>query len=133
MLRLRNEGMNMKKHYTDRERLDYVKKFKQSGLMLSEFAALENIHRTTLSDWIAAYNHLQGNFIRIDHLDDTPGALINEENIRLNMLGETEISKKSNHFSRFDHSIVVIEIKKIKITTSLEQALSILEHIHDRL
>ena len=37
--------------------------------------------------------------------------------------------KRSNHFNRFDHSIVVIEYKEIKITTSLEQAEKILEKI----
>ena len=45
------------------------------------------------------------------------------------MLSEVEKKKKSAHFSRFDHSIVVIEYKEIKITTSLEQAEKILEKI----
>ena len=40
-----------------------------------------------------------------------------------------EIIKKSRHFSRFDHSIVVIEYKNLKITTSLEQAMAILDKI----
>ena len=42
---------------------------------------------------------------------------------------EVEKLKKSNHFSRFDHSIVVIEYKEAKITTSLEQAERILKNI----
>jgi transposase len=89
----------MKKHYTDRERLDYVKKFKQSGLMLSEFASLEKINRSTLSDWIKAYDHIEGHFIRIDQLEDTPGALIHEENIRVNMLrGNRNHSKVKSFF-----------------------------------
>ena len=47
------------------------------------------------------------------------------------MLGEIEKFKKSTHFSRFDHSIVVIEYKNVKLTTSLEQAEILLGRILD--
>ncbi len=123
----------MGKHYTDRQRLDMVKKYRQSGLGLSEFARQEKINRSTLKDWVAAYNHLQGDFIRIDNLDSKPGAILDEDEVRLNMLKSNEITKKSTHFTRFDHSIVVIETKEMKITTSLEQALKIVGLIYDRL
>ena len=59
----------MGKHYTDRDRLDMVKKYRQSGLGLSEFARQEHINRSTIKDWVSAYNHLQGDFIRLDNLD----------------------------------------------------------------
>ncbi|BCR35321.1 helix-turn-helix domain-containing protein [Mariniplasma anaerobium] len=121
----------MSKHYTNRARLDAVKNYRASNLSLSEFARQHKFNRSTLKDWVAAFNHLEGDFIRIDNISDRPGELINEENIRLNMLKGDEITKKSTHFSRFDHSIVVIESKQIKITTSLEQALKILEVIYD--
>ncbi len=123
----------MGKHYTDRDRLDMVKKYRLSGLGLSEFARQEKINRSTLKDWVAAYNHLQGDFIRIDNLDSKPGAILDEDEVRLNMLKSNEITKKSTHFTRFDHSIVVIETKEMKITTSLEQALKIVGLIYDRL
>ncbi|MFA5289918.1 MAG: helix-turn-helix domain-containing protein [Candidatus Izemoplasmatales bacterium] len=123
----------MGKHYTDRDRLDMVKKYRQSGHGLSEFARQENINRSTLKDWVGAYNHLQGDFIRIDNLDSKPGAILFEDEVRLNMLKDNEIMKKSTHFTRFDHSIVVIETKEMKITTSLEQALKIVGLIYDRL
>lgn len=123
----------MGKHYTDRQRLDMVKKYRQSGLGLSEFARQEDINRSTLKDWVAAYHHLQGDFIRIDNLDSKEGVLMDEEDVRLNMLKSNEITKKSTHFTRFDHSIVVIETKEMKITTSLEQALKIVGLIYDRL
>lgn len=55
------------------------------------------------------------------------GTMLANEDVRVNMLKPEEIIRKSTHFSRFDHSIVVIEINKLKITTSLEQALAILE------
>lgn len=123
----------MGKHYTDRDRLDMVKKYRLSGLGLSEFTRQEKINRSTLKDWVAAYNHLQGDFIRIDNLDSKPGAILDEDEVRLNILKSNEITKKSTHFTRFDHSIVVIETKEMKITTSLEQALKIVGLIYDRL
>jgi transposase-like protein len=124
---------HMGKHYTDRDRLDMVKKYRQSGLGLSEFARQEHINRSTIKDWVSAYNHLQGDFIRLDNLDSKQGTLIDEVDMRMNMLKDNEITKKSTHFTRFDHSIVVIETKEMKITTSLEQALKIVGLIYDRL
>ena len=123
----------MGKHYTDRERLDMVKKYRQSNLGLSEFARQEHINRSTIKDCVSAYNHLQGDLIRLDNLDSKPGALMDEDDMRLNMLKDNEVTKKSTHFTRFDHSIVVIETKEMKITTSLEQALKIVGLIYDRL
>jgi hypothetical protein len=69
----------------------------------------------------------------LENLDSKPGALMDEEDVRVNMLRDNEITKKSTHFTRFDHSVVVIETKEIKITTSLEQALKIVGLIYDRL
>ncbi len=127
------ERTEMGKHYTDRERLDAVRKYRGSGLGISEFARKEGYNRSTLTDWASAYENLQGDFIRIDNIDEQPGVLIDEENIRMNVLKADEITRTSGHYSRFDHSIVVIETKQMKITTSLEQALRIVELIYDRL
>jgi transposase-like protein len=121
----------MGKHYTDRYRLDMVKKYRTSTLSLSDFTRQENINRSTFKDWVSAFDNLQGDFIRLDHISTKPGELINEQDVKMNMLKGDQITKKSTHFTRFDHSIVVIETKNIKITTSLEQALKILEVIHD--
>jgi len=121
----------MGKHYTDRYRLDMVKKYRASELSISEFTRQEKINRSTFKDWMSAFNNLSGDFIRLDNISTKPGELINEQAIRLNMLKGDQVTKKSTHFSRFDHSIVVIETKTIKITTSLEQALKILKVIHD--
>ena len=123
----------MGEHYTDRERLDAVKKYRASGMSASEFARKEGYNRSTFKDWVGAYQNLQGDFIRIDNLDEEPGTLIDDENVKMNVLRDDEVTKTSSHFSRFDHSIVVIETKQMKITTSLAQALRIVELIHDRL
>jgi hypothetical protein len=123
----------MGNHYTNRERLDAVKKYRGSGMSASEFARQEGYNRNTLKDWASAYQNLQGDFIRIDNIDETPGILIDEDNVKMNVLKDDEITKTSSHFSRFDHTVVVIETKQMKITTSLEQALRIVELIYDRL
>ena len=54
------------------------------------------------------------------------------EECQMKVLTSEEIYKKSNHFSRFDHSIVVMEFANVKITTSLEQALKLMEQFYDR-
>jgi len=123
----------MGKHYTDRERLDAVKKYRTSGKSARAFAQEEGYNRSTFKDWVSAYQNLQGDFIRIDNVEDQPGALIDEENIKMNVLRGEEVTRTSGHYSRFDHSIVVIETKQMKITTSLSQALRIVELIYDRL
>ncbi|MFH0766834.1 MAG: hypothetical protein ABH890_00910 [Bacillota bacterium] len=62
----------MGKHYTDRERLDAVKKYRTSSLGLSAFAKQEGYNRSTFKDWVSAYNHPQGDFIRIDQMGSHP-------------------------------------------------------------
>lgn len=85
-----------------------------------------------MRDWINAYNNIGTSFIRINNfleaentIEDNP-----EKDVRVNVLIEDQIYKKSRHFSRFDHFVVVIEFKSLKITTSLEQADVILEKIY---
>ena len=83
----------MGKHYSDRERLDAVKKYKISGLRMSEYVKIEGYNRSTFKDWVNAYEFLQGDFIRIDNLEDQPGVLLNEENIKLNLFRNEEIAQ----------------------------------------
>jgi transposase-like protein len=123
----------MGKHYSNRERLDMVKKYRISGFSISEFARENQVNRSTFQDWLAAYKQLQGDFIQIDELNEKEGVIFEEDKIRINLLKEDEISSKSAHFNRFDHSIVVIETEKMKVTTSVEQALQIIGVIYDRL
>ena len=124
--------MNKKKHYTDQERFDAVKKYKLSGMSIRGFALANGYNRETLRDWVNAYKHLEGSFIRIDNINKDE-SIIDEKDIRMNLLKPDQIIKKSTHFSRFDHSVVVIDANNIKITTSLSQALEILERIYERL
>ena len=92
---------------------------------------MNGLCRTTLGDWVAAYNNINGKFINVTTVSDKENELIDNGAYRVNMLGEIEKFKKSSHFSRFDHSVVVIEYKDIKLTTSLQQAEVLLGRILD--
>ena len=118
------------KYYTDYERLEFVKKWKVSKLNKSEFARQNDLAYETFRDWVNAYNNLEGRFVRIDPSIEG-GYIGKKDDVTMNLLSEEQVNKKSKHFSRFDHSIVVIEYKSLKITTSLTQALAILERIND--
>ena len=117
------------KRYTDQERYEHCRKFRISGLTLSEYANRNNLNRRTLGDWVAAYNNINGKFINVSTISAKENELIDTGEYRANILSEIEKFNKSNHFSRFDHSIVVIEYKDIKLTTSLEQAERILKNL----
>ena len=118
------------KYYTDYERLEFVKKWKVSKLNKSEFARQNDLAYETFRDWVNAYNNLEGRFVRIDPSIEG-GYIGKKDDVTMNLLSEEQVNKKSKHFSRFDHSIVVIEYKSLKITTSLTQALAILDRIND--
>ena len=118
-----------KKHYADRERMEIVKKFRASGLSINRYARENGIAYATLRDWAYAFRDLEGKFVRLDFDESDPSRLMPTQDATMHMLSEEQVRGKSNAFSRFDHSIVVIEHKGIKITTSLEQALAILGRI----
>ena len=80
-----------------------------------------------------AYNNINGKFINVKTVSEKENNIIGENDIRVNILSEIEKIKKSTHFTRFDHSIVVIEYKELKITTSLEQAEALLEKLYDHI
>lgn len=116
-------------YYSDQERYEHCRKYRLSGLNISEYARRNNLNRNTFKYWISAYNNINGKFINVSNVSDNENEIIDTNVFKANILSETEKVKKSNHFSRFDHSIVVIEYKEVKITTSLEQAERILSNL----
>lgn len=122
-----------RKFYTDQERYEYCRKCKLSGKTVSEFAKENGIKRGTLRDWMHAYNNINGKFININSVTKNENEIIANKDVTVNILSEIEKVNKSSHFNRFDHSIVVIEYKAIKITTSLEQAEKLLEKLYDNI
>lgn len=118
-----------KHYYTDAERMSFVKKWRISGLPMKTFARENGLCRETFREWANAYRDLEGSFVRISIDENNPHQLMKTDDVTMNILEEEQIIRKSHHFSRFDHSIVLVEVKGIKITTSLEQALAILDKI----
>ena len=123
----------MGKYYTDQERYEWCRRCKISGKSVTAFANENGIARSTLRDWIKAYNNINGKFINVSRVSENESNIIEEKDVRVNIISEIEKLNKSTHFSRFDHSIVVIEYKELKITTSLEQAERLLEKLYDHI
>lgn len=122
-----------KKHYTDQERYEYCRKFKVSGQTQAQFCKDNNLARETFRDWKKAYSNLSGDFINVSTALEKDDETLMEEDVRVNMLSSQEIIKKSTHFSRFDHSLVVIEYGQLKITTNIETAEKLLEGLYARI
>ena len=100
---------------------------------VTTFARKNGLRRETLRDWMNAYNNINGKFINVNTVSENVNNLIEDKDVKVNILSEVEKIKKSKHFSRFDHSVVVIEYKELKVTTSLEQAEKILDRLYDQL
>jgi transposase-like protein len=124
----------MSKYKSDYERLETVKSFKVSKKTIGQFAKEKGIARETLRDWVNAFDNIDGSFIKLNKAigSNEDSVLLKNEDITVKMLDSEQIYKKSRHFTRFDHSVVVIEYEKIKVTTSLEQALVILGKYDDQ-
>ena len=121
--------MERHKYYTDQERYEHCRKCRILGKTISEYARENGINRATLRDWMYAYRNIHGKFINVNTVREKENNIIENEDVRVNILSEIEKKKRRNHFDRFDHSVVEIEYKGLKITTSLEQAEKILEKI----
>ncbi|MCC9261221.1 MAG: hypothetical protein K8V75_02445 [Methanobrevibacter woesei] len=122
----------MSKYKSDYERLETVKKFKCSNKSISQFSRDEKIPYTTLRDWIRAFDNIDGEFVKLKKEMSKPGVVLTNDDATLKLLKNEEIYHKHSSFTRFDHSVVVIEFAKIKITTSLQQALEIMSQYYDR-
>lgn len=122
----------MSKYKTDYERLEMVKKFKCSHKSISQFSKDENIPYGTIRDWIRAFDNIDGEFVKLKKEMSKPGVVLENNDATVKLLKNEEIYHKNSHFTRFDHSVVVIEFAKIKITTSLKQALVIMGQYYDR-
>ncbi|MCR4661953.1 MAG: transposase [Clostridia bacterium] len=118
--------MQGKKYYTDQERFEFCRLFLKSGKIKTEFCREYGLNYSTFSDWLSAYRNISGKFINVNNVANNPNEIVSDDDYVVNILSEKEMKLKSSHFSRFDHSVVVIEVRGIKITTSLEQAERIL-------
>ncbi len=128
------EKVKKRKFKTNYERLEIVKEFKVSKMSLRDFSSSRGMAYETLRGWVSAFDNIDGSFVNLNKVIDSEdkSVVLENDDVAVKMLDSESIYKKSHHFSRFDHSIVVIEFEKIKITTSLKQALEVMEKYYDR-
>ena len=84
------EKIEKHRYYTDQERYEFCRRYKISGKTISEFARENNINRTTLRDWINAYNNINGKFIKVSTVAENENNIVENKDLRVNMLSEVE-------------------------------------------
>lgn len=107
------------RYYSDAERLKAVKGYMNAGMPVSKYAEMIKVNARTLRDWIRAFRSFNGGFINIIKAANDPSKLVINYGMGMEVLEPDQVKKKSSNFTRFDRDVVVIEIGKIKLTTSL--------------
>lgn len=122
------------RYYSDAERLKAVKGYMNAGMPVSKYAEKIGVNARTLRDWIRAFRSFNGGFINITEAANDPSKLITNYGMEMEVLEPDQVKKKSSNFTRFDRDVVVIEIGKMKLTTSLGCARELLsKEIYDLL
>ena len=124
------------RYYSDAERLKAVKGYMNAGMSVSKYAEIIKVNARTLRDWIRAFRSFNGGFINITKAANDPSKLVLVTNygMEIEVLEPDQVKKKSSNFTRFDRDVVVIEIGKMKLTTSLGCARELLsKEIYDLL
>ena len=85
-----------RKFYTDQKRYEWCRKYKLSRMPVTTFAKEKRLNRETLRDWINAYNNIHGKFININTVSKKENNVIEENDVRVNMLSEVENINKSS-------------------------------------
>lgn len=100
----------------------------------SEYAKKIGVNPRTLRDWIRAFRSFNGGFINITEAAKEPNKLVTNYGMEMEVLEPEQVKKKSGNFARFDRDVVVIEIGRMKLTTSLGCARELLsKEIYDLL
>ena len=122
------------RYYSDAERLKAVKGYMNAGIPVSKYAEIIKVNARTLRDWIRAFRSFNGGFINITKAANDPSKLVTNYGMEMEVLEPDQVKKKSSNFTRFDRDVVVIEIGKMKLTTSLGCARELLsKEIYDLL
>lgn len=122
------------RYYSDAERLKAVKGYMNAGMPVSKYAEKIGVNPRTLRDWIRAFRSFNGGFINITKAANDPSKLVTNYGMEMEVLEPEQVKKKSSNFTRFDRDVVVIEIGKMKLTTSLGCARELLsKEIYDLL
>ena len=85
-----------RRFYQNQERYEWCRKCKLSRMPVATFAKEDGLNRKTLRDWMNAYNNINGKFINVNNVSETENNIIEENDVRVNMLSEVEKIKKSS-------------------------------------
>lgn len=107
------------RYYSDAERLKAVKGYMNAGMPVSKYAEIIKVNARALRDWIRAFRSFNGGFINITKAANDPSKLVTNYGMEMEVLEPDQVKKKFSNFTRFDRDIIVIEIGKMKLTTSL--------------
>lgn len=122
------------RYYSDAERLKAVKGYMNSKMTAEQYGEKIGVNPRTLRDWIRAFRSFDGGFIDITKEANDPSTLVTNYDMKMEVLEPEQVKKKSSNFARFDRGIVVIEIGRMKLTTSLGCARDLLsKEIYDLL
>ena len=111
-----------------------VKGYMNAGMPVSKYAEIIKVNARTLRDWIRDFRSFNGDFINITKAANDPSKLVTNYGMEMEVLEPDQVKKKSSNFTRFDRDVVVIEIGKMKLTTSLGCARELLsKEIYDLL
>lgn len=107
------------RYYSDAERLKAVKGYMNAGMPVSKYAEIIKVNARALREWIRAFRSFNGGFINITKAANDPSKLVTNYGMEMEVLEPDQVKKKFSNFTRFDRDIIVIEIGKMKLTTSL--------------
>ena len=107
------------RYYSDAERLKAVKGYMNAGMPVSKYAEIIKVNARALREWIRALRSFNGGFINITKAAYDPSKLVTNYGMEMEVLEPDQVKKKFSNFTRFDRDIIVIEIGKMKLTTSL--------------
>ena len=117
-----------------RRKVKAVKGYMNAGMTAEKYAQQIGVNPRTLRDWIRAFRSFDGGFINITEAANDPSKLVSNYGMEMEILEPEQVKKKSGNFARFDRNVVVIEIGKMKLTTSLGCARELLsKEIYDLL
>lgn len=102
------------RYYSDAERLKAVKGYMNAGMPVSKYAEIIKVNARTLR-----FRSFNGGFINITKAANNPSKLVTNYGMETEVLELDQVKKKSSNFTRFDRDVVVIEIGKMKLATSL--------------
>ena len=72
---------------------------------VATFAKENGLNRETLRDWMNAYNNIHGKFINVNTVSERENNIIEENDVKVNILSEVEKKVRDNFAKAFEQSL----------------------------